>query len=253
MPATSGRVPIRLLAADTATSLVWSEISSASCGELQVALGQLHVGEAHPGPGPDRRLHPRPDVRVMVEPGDHDLVAGAPARRERAGQPVGQGGHVRAEDDALGLAAGEVRHGLPALGGDRVGAAAGRERASGVSQADPVRAGDRVDHRPAAACPPPRPGRHSRRPGPGRRRAPGRHQKPSRHLTPARNIEVTAPSRAISLRIMPTNPSSSLPHAQTEPEPGRPEAASRTRAEQTPLAALCRTWEYLRPTSGRWY
>ena len=46
---------------------------------------------------------------------------------------------------------------------------------------------------------------------------------------------------------MPTNPPSSLPHAQTEPEPGRPEAASRTRAEQTPLAALCRTWEYLRP------
>jgi ATP-binding cassette, subfamily B, bacterial len=45
---------------------------------------------------------------------------------------------------------------------------------------------------------------------------------------------------------MPTNPPSSLPHAQTQPGP-----ASRARAGQTPLAALWRTREYLRPYYGR--
>ena len=34
-----------------------------------------HVGPAHGGAGVARREHPRPDVRVVVEPGDHDLVA----------------------------------------------------------------------------------------------------------------------------------------------------------------------------------
>ncbi len=45
---------------------------------------------------------------------------------------------------------------------------------------------------------------------------------------------------------MPTTPPSSLPHAQTQPGP-----ASQARAEQTPLAALWRTREYLRPYYGR--
>jgi len=44
---------------------------------------------------------------------------------------------------------------------------------------------------------------------------------------------------------MPTNPSSSLPHAQTQPGP-----ASQDRAGQPPLAALWRTREYLRPYYG---
>jgi ATP-binding cassette subfamily B protein len=45
---------------------------------------------------------------------------------------------------------------------------------------------------------------------------------------------------------MPTNPPSSLPHAQTQPGP-----ASQDPAEQTPMAALWRTREYLRPYYGR--
>ena len=44
---------------------------------------------------------------------------------------------------------------------------------------------------------------------------------------------------------MPTNPPSSLPHAQTQPGP-----ASQDRAGQPPLAALWRTREYLRPYYG---
>ncbi len=50
---------------------------------------------------------------------------------------------------------------------------------------------------------------------------------------------------------MPTNPSSSLPHAQTQPGPARPAPASPDRAGQTPLAALWRTREYLRPYYGQ--
>jgi ATP-binding cassette, subfamily B, bacterial len=45
---------------------------------------------------------------------------------------------------------------------------------------------------------------------------------------------------------MPTNPPSSLPHAQTQPESANPD-----QAEQTPLAALWRTREYLRPYYGK--
>jgi ATP-binding cassette, subfamily B, bacterial len=41
---------------------------------------------------------------------------------------------------------------------------------------------------------------------------------------------------------MPANPPTALPHAQTRPSAGRPE-----QTEQTPLAALWRTREYLRP------
>jgi ATP-binding cassette, subfamily B, bacterial len=50
---------------------------------------------------------------------------------------------------------------------------------------------------------------------------------------------------------MPTNPPSSLPHAQSQSGPARPAAASPGRAGQTPLAALWRTREYLRPYYGR--
>jgi ATP-binding cassette, subfamily B, bacterial len=50
---------------------------------------------------------------------------------------------------------------------------------------------------------------------------------------------------------MPTNSSSSLPHAQSQSGPARPAAASPGPAEQTPLAALWRCREYLRPYYGR--
>jgi ATP-binding cassette, subfamily B, bacterial len=50
---------------------------------------------------------------------------------------------------------------------------------------------------------------------------------------------------AVSLRRMPANPPTALPHAQTRQSAGRP--AQTEQAEQTPLAALWRTREYLRP------
>jgi ATP-binding cassette, subfamily B, bacterial len=53
---------------------------------------------------------------------------------------------------------------------------------------------------------------------------------------------VTACVCAVSLQRMPANPPTALPHAQTRQSAGRPE-----QTEQTPLAALWRTREYLRP------
>ena len=50
---------------------------------------------------------------------------------------------------------------------------------------------------------------------------------------------------------MPANPPSSLPHAQTQPGPGRTAPANPGGAGQTPLAALWRTREYLRPYYGQ--
>jgi ATP-binding cassette subfamily B protein len=50
---------------------------------------------------------------------------------------------------------------------------------------------------------------------------------------------------------MPANPSSSLPHAQSQSGPARPAPASPARAAQTPLEALWRTREYLRPYYGQ--
>ena len=100
-----------------------------------------------PPPRPGRRLDPGPDVGVVVQPGHDHLVAGRPARGQGGRQPVGEGGHVRAEDDAVRLAADQVGDGPAALGDDPVRAAAGREGPAHVADPGPVGAGDGVDHR----------------------------------------------------------------------------------------------------------
>ena len=79
-PATSGRVPSRLEAAVTATS----RVAVGQHGLDVVELGGLRVEvePAHGGAGALGGQHPGPDVRVVVEPGDHDLVAGPPVLRD---------------------------------------------------------------------------------------------------------------------------------------------------------------------------
>src|SRR5215471_7368844 len=99
MAARSGRVPTTLLAAVTATSRVRSDSSSPYCpaGSSVVARST----SAHQTVAPRGGLHPRPDVGVVVEPGYHDLVPPLPAPGQRLGEPVGEGGHVRAQDDPV--------------------------------------------------------------------------------------------------------------------------------------------------------
>ena len=76
-----------------------------------------------------------------------DLVPPLPAPGQRFGQPVGEGGHVRAEDDPVRAGSGQVGQGLAAFGHDGAGAAAGRQGAPDVAEAGPVGVGDRVDDR----------------------------------------------------------------------------------------------------------
>ena len=158
---------------------------------------QVDLGPAHRGTAPRGGLHPGPDVGVVVEPGHHDLVPSLPAPGQRLGQPVGEGGHVRAEDDPVRAAAGQVGQGLAALGHDGTGAAAGGEGAADVADAAAVRVRDRVDDRRGNLG-----ARGAVQVGDIRRSAPGRpparasHQRSrTKDFTPAR-----APLPAASLR-----------------------------------------------------
>jgi hypothetical protein len=45
-------------------------------GDVQLGGGRVELRPAHGGAGPLGGQHPRPDVRVVVQPGHHDLVAG---------------------------------------------------------------------------------------------------------------------------------------------------------------------------------
>ena len=112
-------------------------------------LGRRYVdfGPAHRGAAARGGLHPGPDVGVVVEPGHDHLVARPPAPGQRVREPVGEGGHVRAEDDAVRAGAGQVGQGLAAFGHDGAGAAAGGEGAPDVADPGPVGVRDRLDDR----------------------------------------------------------------------------------------------------------
>src|ERR1700735_2984211 len=157
MAATSGRVPITLLAALTATTAVRDDSSSPNCaaGSSPVAVSTsaqritapAPAAARSPGPARARGRPPRRDIRVMVEPGHDHLVSRPPAGRQGACQPVSQGGHARPEDHAVRTAASQVRQRPAALGSDRVGPPAGREGTAGVSESGPVGIADGADHR----------------------------------------------------------------------------------------------------------
>ena len=110
MPASGGRVPIRFDAPVTATSRVRSE----SCAATSSTVSSPVAGSKSTQRTARRpRLggqHPRPDVGVVVQPGDHDLVARAATLGQRAREVVGQLGHAAAEDDAAGIGAEQVGH-----------------------------------------------------------------------------------------------------------------------------------------------
>ena len=147
--ATSGRVPIRLLAAVTATSRVRSLISEPDRLDRQLSARRIEVRPPNPGARPLGGDHPRPDVGVVVEPGDHDLVP----RRARSAQSSGPGSSsARSRCGRRRRRAGRRRAGRrrrAGLGDDLARAL----RAAGVSSTRGSPAGraksgrDRVDHR----------------------------------------------------------------------------------------------------------
>ncbi len=78
-------------------------------------------------------LDPRADVRVVVEAGDDDLVAGTPLLRHRPREVVGEGGGAATEDDPAGVGPEQVGEGGAGVGDDPVGPALGRGGAPAVA------------------------------------------------------------------------------------------------------------------------
>ena len=102
--------------------------------QLEAAVG----GHAPPGS----------HVRLVVERGHDDPVAGLERRRERPGDMHRQRRHVRAELDLLRVGGvDEVREGRVGVGDQRVAAARGQELAAVVGVRRAVVLDDRVDHR----------------------------------------------------------------------------------------------------------
>ena len=106
----------------------------------------VDVDEAHLEALVVRELEPGRDVRVVVEPGDDDLVSFAPLAPGRAREREGERRHVRAEDRLVRSAAEELRGGQARLRDERLGAPARLVRPADVGVRLAVVAGDRVDH-----------------------------------------------------------------------------------------------------------
>ena len=121
------------------------------------------VDPAHGGARVLGREHPRPDVRVVVELRDDDLVAGPERAAERPREVQQQRRRVRPEHDLAGVGARDVGGGAAGLGDQRIGLLAGGER--------PVRVADPAPQMVRRSRRSPSPGPASRRARPRRRRA----------------------------------------------------------------------------------
>ena len=84
---------------------------SPNCAAGSSPVAGVDIRPPHRGARPLGRLHPGPHVRVVVEPGHDHLVTRPPVAGQRPGQAVGQRGHVRAENHAVRLAAGQRGNG----------------------------------------------------------------------------------------------------------------------------------------------
>jgi hypothetical protein len=139
-------VPTALLAAVTATQRVRSDstASTASAGSSRVPGS----GSAKRTVAPARSaaMTHGEDVRVVVEPGAHDLVAGSELAADRRGEAHRQRGHARPEGDAARVAAQQPPDGLARGLDELVRRRGGPERAAVVGVvAAAHEAGHRID------------------------------------------------------------------------------------------------------------
>ncbi len=160
----SGTVPVAFDAAVTATQRVRSDSTASIARRGQRERVAVRLGPAHGRARALGRDHPRPDVGVVVEPGDDDLVARAERAPERGREPHRHRRHRRPEGDAARLGAEQpgdrVARGLDAgvgrvRGGEHAAVvrvvARAHERGHGVDRAvDHLGARGAVEPRPAA-------------------------------------------------------------------------------------------------------
>ena len=111
----------------------------------QLTGRRVEVDPAHGGAHRLGRLHPRPDVGVVVEPGHDHLVARPPALRQGPREVVGERGGAAAEHDAARVGPEQVGQGGAAVGDHLLGTAL--RRGDGAAVGD--RAGQRVGDGPA--------------------------------------------------------------------------------------------------------
>src|ERR1700761_6328936 len=134
-----------LLAAVTATSRVRSLTSETYCsaGSSPVDMST----SAHRTVTPARAAACS-QGRTLASWSSRETTISSPGCQVPAkglGQPVGEGSHVRAENDAAGVAAHQVCDRLPEAVDDGGGPVTGRERTTGVADPGARRGGDRVD------------------------------------------------------------------------------------------------------------
>ena len=112
--------------------------------ELELRGLGVEVDPAHRHAEGVRDPLPGPDVGVVVEPGDHDLVARLPGLGQGASEVEGQLGHRASEDHTPGVAAEQVRHRGAGLDDDLLGTAFGSGDGAPVGDATGHRGRDGV-------------------------------------------------------------------------------------------------------------
>ena len=112
--------------------------------ERHVVTPDIHPSNG--SAGVSRGKQPRPDIRVVIEPRDDDLVAGPECSCDRSRDREQERRRVRAEDHLVGIGVQQVGRGAVRLVDQRVGLAAGLERAVDVRVASAEIVGHRLDN-----------------------------------------------------------------------------------------------------------
>ena len=118
--------------------------------QRQLGRRGIEVDPANGCPDPFGRLDPRPNVGVVVQPGDHDLVARSPRNGEGPGQVVGELGRGAPEHDSPRNGTDQVGHRGAGVGHDPIGVAFAVGPGPAVGQRLRQRGGDRIDDRPGS-------------------------------------------------------------------------------------------------------
>ena len=144
---TSGIVPIRLDAAVTATSRVRSPSSGVDAATVELGGLGVEVDPAHGGAGRSAAITQGRTLRVVVEPGHHDLVARAPVLGQGPGEvDRSAGSSLRPNTMPPRVGAEQVGHRGAAAGTASLGVALGRRHVAAVGQRTGEHVVDRLRH-----------------------------------------------------------------------------------------------------------